>query len=323
MTRVQLLQTTAAVLIGLAPAGAAIAQSGSAGNNSKQVTSQEARQPSAEASKAGDQLRQSNQQQQAAQNASTSGASPAVVLLRDWNYDKIYGEGWSARNLIDEASVFGPDGDEIGSVENLIVDRDGKLLGVVAEVGGFLNIGDTHVFVPWEQVRFSDEMTRVTLPVTEENVETYSTSPDSYLQKSETHGRRVVQEELSSGPRIWKASEILGDEAVLNGLVGYGQVDDLIFTSDAKLHAVVVNAYAGFRGDYRALPFYGYPYGWAPGYSAYHLGYDRDDVVNLQVLDYDKLKNEPGKSAEAASKQDRSKGTTGSAPAAQSQQQSK
>lgn len=96
-------------------------------------------------------------------------------------------------------------------------------------------------------------------------------------------------------------------------------MNDLIFTSDARLHAIVVNSYAGYRGGYRAFPFYGYPYGWAPSYPVYHLGYDRDDVVNLRVLDYDKIKGVPARSASKANEQGRTEGTTGSAAAQRNQ----
>ena len=56
---------------------------------------------------------------------------------------------------MDEASVYGPTGEDIGSVENLVIGAEGRLLGIIAQVGGFLSIGDTHVFVPWEQLQFS------------------------------------------------------------------------------------------------------------------------------------------------------------------------
>ncbi|WP_197521089.1 PRC-barrel domain-containing protein [Bradyrhizobium icense] len=320
----RLLLTTATILIGFSAGGAAAvaqAERGSAGKGSEQATQRGAQgQPSAEASRAGDQLKRNNQREQSAQRVATDSDAPPVILLRDWGYDRIYGEGWSARRLMDDATVYGPNGNEIGSVENLIIGRDGALLGIVAEVGGFLNIGDTHVFVPWDHVRVSDGLKRVTLPVTEDNIENYSTSPDGYLQKSETGARQIVQEELSSGPRIWKASEILEDEAVLNGFVRYGSVSDLIFTSDAQLHAVVVSPYAAYRGGYRAFPYYGYAYGWAPWYPAYHLGYNRDDVVNLQVLDYDRIRNEPGSGGQAASKRGGGDGTTGSAAEPRKQQ---
>ena len=89
------------------------------------------------------------------------GDQPPVIMLRDWNYDTIYGRGWSANRLMDRATVYGPTGDDMGSVENIVIDRGGKVVGIIAQVGGFLDIGDTHVFVPWDQVEVSAGLTRV------------------------------------------------------------------------------------------------------------------------------------------------------------------
>lgn len=307
------LLTAAVILIGAG--GTAMAQV-----DAKQARQADARETSSQAGKGTDsqarngaeRLRDANRQ--TAESASAEREASPIILLRDWNYDRIYGEGWSAKNLMDEATVYGPAGNDMGSIENLVVGRDGKLLGIVAEVGGFLDIGDTHVFVPWAEVRVSDGLKRVTIPITEENVENYSTSPDGFLQRAETGSRRVIQDDASTGPKIWKTSEIIGDTAVLNGRTPYGTVDDLIFTSDGRIHAIVVDSYARYRGGYRAYPFYGYPYGWAPAYSVYNLGYDPDEVLNLQVMDYRKVKNAPASGTGEASKQGDT--TTGSGSAA-------
>lgn len=36
---------------------------------------------------------------------------------------------------------------QIGEIEDVVLDRSGQLVGVVAEVGGFLDIGDKHVLL--------------------------------------------------------------------------------------------------------------------------------------------------------------------------------
>jgi len=51
------------------------------------------------------------------------------------------------------ASVFGPDGKEVGTVEDLILDEQKKITGVVVGVGGFLGIGKKEVGLNWEQVK--------------------------------------------------------------------------------------------------------------------------------------------------------------------------
>lgn len=44
---------------------------------------------------------------------------------------------------------------EIGSVSEMVVDARGELRGLVAEVGGFLGIGDTHVLIDMQNVRWT------------------------------------------------------------------------------------------------------------------------------------------------------------------------
>lgn len=42
---------------------------------------------------------------------------------------------------------------DIGEIEDVILDRSGQMIGIVAEVGGFLDIGDKHVVIPVSNVR--------------------------------------------------------------------------------------------------------------------------------------------------------------------------
>jgi sporulation protein YlmC with PRC-barrel domain len=49
--------------------------------------------------------------------------------------------------------VFGPDGEKVGAVEDLILDEQQKITGVVVGVGGFLGIGKKEVGLDWEQAK--------------------------------------------------------------------------------------------------------------------------------------------------------------------------
>lgn len=42
---------------------------------------------------------------------------------------------------------------EIGSIEDIMLDAGGKVVGIVAEVGGFLDMGDKHVMMPLDDLR--------------------------------------------------------------------------------------------------------------------------------------------------------------------------
>jgi PRC-barrel domain len=277
-TMITSLLTSTTLGAALVFSGAAIAQTGQTQGVQQQTGPNAAQQGTQQQPKTRGTGQQAGQQE-----------PPPVILLSDWNYDTIYSNGWSVDRLMDEADVFGPTGEEIGSVENVIIGDNGRALGIVAQVGGFLDIGDTHVFVPWDQLRISPGLERVTIPVTAENVEEYSTWADGYLTKPEAGQTQAVESDLATGPRAWKATELLRDDAFLTDNTRYGAINDLIFTADGTLHAVVVNASANYGGGDRAFPFYGYGYGWAPGYPSYYLGYDRAAVTNLEPFDYDKM----------------------------------
>ena len=50
--------------------------------------------------------------------------------------------------------VNGPDGKRIGEIDQVIVDtKDGKITHVVLGLGGLAGVGETHVVVPWNQLK--------------------------------------------------------------------------------------------------------------------------------------------------------------------------
>jgi sporulation protein YlmC with PRC-barrel domain len=50
--------------------------------------------------------------------------------------------------------VYGADNQKIGDVDELLVDRQGKVHGVVVAVGGFLGIGQKNVAIPFDQLQW-------------------------------------------------------------------------------------------------------------------------------------------------------------------------
>lgn len=53
------------------------------------------------------------------------------------------GEGWDMTEYDEVNSEW----NQIGEIEDLVMSQDGKLTGIVVEVGGFLDIGDKHVLL--------------------------------------------------------------------------------------------------------------------------------------------------------------------------------
>lgn len=53
-------------------------------------------------------------------------------------------EGWDSSATWNEVD---PDWNQIGEIEDLVLTSDGQVTGIVAEVGGFLDLGDKHVVI--------------------------------------------------------------------------------------------------------------------------------------------------------------------------------
>jgi hypothetical protein len=73
---------------------------------------------------------------------------------------------------------------DIGEIEDLVLNRDGELTGVVAEVGGFLDIGDKHVMLPVKDlkiVRSNGEVYYVTR-LSEEQLEELEGVDESWFE---------------------------------------------------------------------------------------------------------------------------------------------
>ncbi len=91
------------------------------------------------------QTTQAPPQQTPTMNQSPSGAAGVGAVQQqpgDFMVDDIIGT--SVRNQQNE---------DIGSVTDLLIDRNGQVKAAVLSVGGFLGIGDKDVAVPWNQVQ--------------------------------------------------------------------------------------------------------------------------------------------------------------------------
>jgi sporulation protein YlmC with PRC-barrel domain len=50
-------------------------------------------------------------------------------------------------------SVYNTEGQSVGSVQDIVFDKDGKIVGVVLKVGGILGIGGKSVGIKWTEVQ--------------------------------------------------------------------------------------------------------------------------------------------------------------------------
>lgn len=70
------------------------------------------------------------------------------------------------------ATVRSPDGDTVGEVEDVIVDKDsGKVTGAILSVGGFLGIGSKDIAVAWEELQIDYDAQEISIDLTRDDAE--------------------------------------------------------------------------------------------------------------------------------------------------------
>jgi uncharacterized protein YrrD len=89
-------------------------------------------------------------------------------------------------------------GEPVGSIADLVMDQDQKLVGVVLSVGGFLGVGDKWVAVPVEQIDFPtpEEPARLLAPVSEEQL---TNAPDFMTREAMEAEQAATQGQPAQG----------------------------------------------------------------------------------------------------------------------------
>lgn len=62
--------------------------------------------------------------------------------------------GWSAKKKLLDADVYNNKGERIGEIDDIIVSPTRSVSHAIIEVGGFLGIGEHHVAIPMDQIKF-------------------------------------------------------------------------------------------------------------------------------------------------------------------------
>jgi hypothetical protein len=92
--------------------------------------------------------------------------SPDAPLVTEQQPNELRGD-W-----VIGTSVTSPDGETIGSIQDLIIDEEeGRVTAAVLSVGGFLGIGAKNIAVAWDELQMSFDAREITLDLTREEAE--------------------------------------------------------------------------------------------------------------------------------------------------------
>jgi len=78
-------------------------------------------------------------------------------------------------------SVYNTEGQSVGSVQDIVFDKDGKIVGVVLKVGGILGIGGKSVGIKWTEVQVMPQEDTVKVNYSEDQLKV---APDFKTQES-------------------------------------------------------------------------------------------------------------------------------------------
>ena len=180
-------------------------------------------------------------------------------------------QGWRSRQLMGQ-TVSGLGAKRFGSVRDIIDDVDGRIAGLILEGGGSRDGSDALSRIPWSEVNLTPGQDGVSVQAPDGRQPSYGLFPGS--------------EGVTTLPREFRVTEVMGDYARLQSGYGWGYVSDVVFTRDGRLVAVLVNREASAGGGAFAFPFRGIDSPWDPGWSYYGLPFataNQAEAAGLRV----------------------------------------
>ena len=77
-----------------------------------------------------------------------------------------------ASDKVEGTAVYGMDGDKIGRIENVMIDKiSGQVAYAVLSFGGFLGMGDDHYPLPWSMLKYDTKLGGYKVNITRDQLE--------------------------------------------------------------------------------------------------------------------------------------------------------
>ncbi len=100
-----------------------------------------------------------------------------------------------ASDKVEGTSVYGPDGDKIGSIENVMIEKlSGHVSYAVLSFGGFLGMGTDHYPLPWSMLKYDEDKGGYLVNITREQLENAPRYADDDSWEWSTSSRGEIDE---------------------------------------------------------------------------------------------------------------------------------
>jgi sporulation protein YlmC with PRC-barrel domain len=131
----------------------------------------------------------------AAPAATTAGSHEKMALKGNWRASKLMG-----------LDVYNEANEKLGDINELILDKNGKVNAVVIGVGGFLGMGEHDIAVTMDKLKFMEEPVR-----------TSSTAPASTTRETTKETTTGAATTTTTTARTADANDWMPDHAVMSG----------------------------------------------------------------------------------------------------------
>jgi sporulation protein YlmC with PRC-barrel domain len=137
--------------------------------------------------------------QNAAQPAGDAGAAAANGGQKFITEES--GQQMLSSNLVG-MSVTNSNNDDIGKIDNLLLNKDGNLTGVVVSIGGFLGIGSKHVALPMSEVQINPGQKKAMVSLSKDdlkNAPDFKTKEEQQKEEQQAAQKAKAQQRGSAG----------------------------------------------------------------------------------------------------------------------------
>lgn len=95
---------------------------------------------------------------------------------------------------VEGTAVYNPDGEKLGSIDDLIIDKRSGLVRYAAlEFGGFLGMGKERYPVPWSMLTYDTVRDGYVIPLQKAQLEKAPRYEDKEPDYTDDYGRRVYE----------------------------------------------------------------------------------------------------------------------------------
>jgi sporulation protein YlmC with PRC-barrel domain len=149
-----------------------------------------------------------------------------------------------ASDILDK-KIVSATGEELGTAEDLVIGRDGKIEYVILSMGGFLGIGGERVVLPWDRIRSTPRVDQLVADVSKSELQ-WRAEEQRQARELDHGGPRQAAQDQGASPVVLagldaeRAGEFVNFTVAGRGGEPLGRVTELLNSEEGRPLYVVV-----------------------------------------------------------------------------------